>query len=56
MKRGCDLLILLFCKQDQKIAAFRSSYMNVVRAKHRTPHRLNGLLPIPAEFIIHRRR
>ncbi|CAI8813997.1 hypothetical protein EMIT0215P_10427 [Pseudomonas serboccidentalis] len=26
MKRGCDLLIWIFKKQDQKIAACRSAY------------------------------
>jgi hypothetical protein len=27
---GCDLLILIFKKQDQKIAAFGSSYRGLV--------------------------
>jgi len=28
---GCDLLMLFFKRQDQKIAAFGSSYMESVR-------------------------
>ncbi|VEF10244.1 Uncharacterised protein [Pseudomonas fluorescens] len=32
MQRGCDPLILAFEDQDQKIAAFRSSYITPVGA------------------------